>query len=100
MLYDCQTRIDLLCEVVQLQSFSNAATWKQLRAANSLLAKGHKNDALVGLHFPRLRGPLKLVMASDAGHATKHSSYAHEGKLVLLMTDVPVSPDRRDDSSR
>ena len=91
MLYDCQTRIDALCECVQLQSFNNSATRLQLRSANALLKRSQKiskDEEFFGLIFQKLRAPLRAVGVGDASHATKHTVYAQEAKLVLIMSDV------------
>ena len=40
-----------------------------------------------GLYYPRLPHPLKLFTVADSSHATRTSSYAQEGCLILLMHD-------------
>ena len=47
-----------------------------------------------GLHYKYFPMPLHFLAISDAGHATKKSSYPYEGKLVLLMEDKLKNDDR------
>eukprot|EP00974_Lingulodinium_polyedra_P001333 127262-Lingulodinium_polyedra.AAC.1 len=64
-------------------------TYGTAKQLNKLLAKTKQNRILNGLHFKQLGFPLKIVGISDAGHATKASVYAQEGRFCLLMQDRP-----------
>ena len=87
MLWLCLTRLDLIADIVLAQQDISRVTIGHLRAVNNLVTKAKKYAASCGLYFRPLKPPLKLVCVADAGHATKASSYAIEGVLVLLMSD-------------
>ena len=57
---------------------------------HAMLKRAHKELKHFRLHFPILRWPFRAVSVADAGHASKASSYAHEGALALIMSDVDV----------
>jgi len=93
MLWVTVTRIDMCFEVIYLQSSMVTPTMGDLKAANALLAKSVRNAHLNGLHFPRIQFPVRLNAIHDASHATKKSSYAYEGLVILLMHDAgPYTP--------
>ena len=98
LLWLCQTRLDLVCDVVLRMSSITGATVAHLKAANSLVTKAKKYAAGVGLHFPRLRPPLSIRCVPDASHATKETSYAQEGVLVLLGEEVTHGSRTRTDT--
>ena len=87
MLYDTQTRIELMCEVTLLQQFNNDTKGIHLKAANKLLKKAQTHAEDLGVYFPRLTLPLRLASVGDASHASGKTSYAQEGKMCLLMSD-------------
>ena len=97
MLWDCQCRMDCMSEVVQLQAFNKQATISHLLEANKLLSKGKRNSPMMGLYYRRLKMPLRVVDVTDAGHASKKSSYAQEGLMTLLMEDKPLTIDFKSD---
>ena len=39
------------------------------------------------MFYPRLKLPLKTVTVGDSSHASRQSSYAQEGVLIVLMHD-------------
>ena len=63
LLWLCQTRLDLICEVVSCQQHVAEATIKHLKVASSVVTKAKKyssdNIEQVGLFFPPLKWPLK-----------------------------------------
>ena len=63
------------------------ATIKHLKAANAVVTKAKKYAAGCGLYFPPLKLPLKEATVADSSHATRESSYAQEGVMVLLGHD-------------
>ncbi|CAE8712610.1 unnamed protein product [Polarella glacialis] len=87
LLWLCITRMDLIAEVVLLQGHVTAPTYGQLRAANALVVRAKKYAAGCGLHFCKLTPPLRILTITDASHASKLSSYAQEGVIVLLTED-------------
>ena len=90
LLYVTICRLELACEVTQLQSFMKNPQVKHAKACNAMLKRAQKELKNFGLHFPTLRWPFRAVSVADAGHASKASSYAHEGALALIMSDVDV----------
>ena len=93
VLYDLQTRMDIACEITQLQTYNKAATYLQLKQANGLLKRAQEDCRHMGLYFRPLVLPLKLASVADASHATASSSYAQEGGLILLCHDSPLRTD-------
>ena len=88
LLYLSQRHIEILCGVVQLQSYNNSANVGHVRQANTLLNKAKAN--LGGIHFAALEPPFVLRDFNDASGHTRNSSYAHEGTIVLLCNDNRV----------
>ena len=80
LLWLCQTRLDLNCEVAMCQQHVAEATIKYLKMANSVVTKAKKyssdNVEKVGLFFPPLKWPLKELTVADSSYATKETSYA------------------------
>ena len=71
LLWVCLTRIDLCHAVVELQSEMVAPLMIHLRTCNQLLARAMKTRKLNGLHFRRLRWPLRVLSKTDASHASQ-----------------------------
>ena len=88
MLWVTVTRIDMALEVVLLQSSMVTPTMGDLRAANALLVKSIKNSVSNGLHFVKISPPFRLNAIHDASAASKRSSYAYEGLIILLTHDA------------
>ena len=88
MLWLCNTRPDLLVDVGELQTDVNCATIAHLRTANALVTRTLRNSwKTLGLIYAPLFPPFRIVTNADSSHATKESSYAREGVMVLLMED-------------
>ena len=87
LLWLCLTRLDLIAPVTQLQTEMIAPVFAQIKDVNSLLRKAIRDQTQNGLHFHRLNFPLRILGVSDAGHATKRTVYAQEGKFVFLTHD-------------
>jgi hypothetical protein len=90
LLWVCLTRMDLCHGVVALQSEMIKPTILHLKQVNQLLKRALSTKHFNGLHFRRLRFPLRLVSVNDASHASKRSGYPYEGKIVLLMSESDV----------
>ena len=91
LLYDTQTRPELACEITILQQYNNSALVVHLKQANKLIEKAQTDAEELGLYYPKLDFPLRIVSVCDASHATGKTSYAQEGKLTLLMSDKITS---------
>ena len=91
MLFICQCHLEVATGVTQLQSWNRAPLIKHTRQANSLLKKAQADNENLGLHFPPIQRPYKLLEITDASHATKTTSYAQEGNIVALMHDTQLS---------
>jgi hypothetical protein len=87
LLWLCQTRLDIICDVVLCQQEVARATISTLKAANSCLTRAKKYAKGCGLYYPKLKLPLKLATIGDSSHATRTSSFAQEGCIILLMHD-------------
>ena len=87
LLWLCQTRLDIICDVVLSQQEVTRATIATLKAANSALHRAKKYASGCGLFYSKIKTPLKLFTVGDSSHATRTSSYAQEGCLILLMND-------------
>ena len=87
LLWLCQTRLDIICEVVLAQQEVARATIQTLKNANAALTRAKKYAKSCGLVYPRIRTPLKLFTVGDSSHATRTSAYAQEGCIILLMND-------------
>ena len=88
VLFLCLTRWDLLFDLVLLQTLVTKATHQQLKDCNAVIhrAKLHKEQGLV--HRP-LKGRCGQISGvADSSHASKKSSYALEGNLVLLQPEI------------
>ena len=58
LLWLCQTREDIYCEVVQMQQTVRQAKVKHLKQANGIVDRAQRNMHLAGLHFPPLNRPV------------------------------------------
>ena len=83
----CEDHCGLVCEVTQLQTRFAIATIGDLKAANRLVDRAKTHKARAGLHYRQIPKPVRVADVSDASHATKITSYAHEGNFVFLMHD-------------
>ena len=88
LLWLCQTRLDLICDVVLQQQEITTATIKTLKASNALINRAKKYADNVGLYFPPISPPVRLAVPADSSHANKGTSYAQEGVLILLTSDL------------
>ena len=91
LLWLCQTRLDIICDVVLSQQEVTRATIATLKCANSAVTRAKKYAAGCGLFYSQLKMPLKLFTVGDSSHATRTSSYAQEGCLILLMNDKSLN---------
>ena len=87
LLWATQTREDIYCDTVQLQQKQLPATVADLVAANTLLARAQKCMQMMGLHFPLMEFPCRIVSIADSSHGNKMTSYAQEAGGVFLMED-------------
>ena len=97
VLFLCLTRWDLLFDLVLLQTQVTTATGQTLKDCNAIVmrAKRHKTQGLI---FQPLPGKFrKLAAVADSSHASKKSSYAFEGNLVLLQSENDAQPQRSGD---
>jgi hypothetical protein len=81
------TRLDIIADVVLMQSEISAPKIKHLRQTNKCIAYAKGLLGIVGLHFPVLKPPLVVQTFADASHGSKHTAYAQEGIVVLLCED-------------
>ena len=87
LLWVIQTYLNAAAEVSFLQQRVNQPTVADLVQANKLLARMRRpGDIDFGIIFVYLEPPLQIVSVTDAGHASRQTSYAHEGHLILLMS--------------
>ena len=88
LLWLTATRLDIIADVSYLQTQVTQARVKHLKEANAIVtrAKAEVGNNL-GLHFRRLRPPLRLACIHDSSAAGSTKQYAQEGVLVLLMED-------------
>jgi hypothetical protein len=87
LLFLCITRLDLIADVVVLQTTVCAAKIKDLKQANALINRA-KAFRTRGLIYLPIKLPLRVVSISDASHATSKTSYAIEGQISLIMHDT------------
>ena len=82
------TRLDIIADVSYLQTQVTQARVKHLKEANAIVARAKAEVGNnLGLHFRRLRPPLRLACIHDSSAAGSTKQYAQEGVLVLLMED-------------
>ena len=84
----CLTRWDLLFDLIALQTQVQSATVQALRDCNAIVTRAKRHKAL-GLRFcPLPKVERRLAAIADSSHASKKSSYAFEGNLVLLQPEI------------
>ena len=94
VLFLCLTRWDLLFDLVLLQTLVTKATVQQFKDCNAIIHRSQRNT-LQGLVLHPSHGQRRKLSASaDSSHASKKSSYAFEGNLVLLQSENSVEPRR------
>ena len=84
----------MLFQFVLLQTQVTTATGQTLKDCNAIVmrAKRHKTQGLI---FQPLPGKCrKLAAVADSSHASKKSSYAFEGNLVLLQSENDAQTQR------
>ena len=91
LLHLLHTRWDISAAVTQLQSKQTKPTILDMKTLIQTLDRAKRNRQGMGLYFHRLQGPLKLTSITDASHATKMTSYAHEAQGLFLCEDRPVA---------
>ncbi|CAK0846103.1 unnamed protein product [Prorocentrum cordatum] len=98
LLWLCQTREDIYCDVVQLQQIVKKSNIGHLKQANLIVDRAKRNMKMAGLHFAPLSYPVRLVSVGDAGHGNTKTSYPQEGSAVFLMEDhmYQVRIDKKD----
>ena len=94
LLWIVQTRLDAIADVCQLQSKVTTCTVKDMKTANNVLKRIKRDAEQFRLWYPPLEDPYRIVSVSDASHATKSTSYAHEGQLIMLMSDITPRVDK------
>ena len=88
LLWLTATRLDLVSDVCLLQSQVTKAKISHLRQANNVVKRAQaEHGQQLGLHFRRLRPPLRLCCVHDSSAAGNVRNYAQEGILVLLCED-------------
>ena len=81
--------MDIVSDVVILQTSMVAPTMAHAKGANNALSRAKRIKEGNGLYFRRIRFPIKVQGIGDAGQANSRSLYAQEGKLCLIMEDRP-----------
>ena len=88
LLWLTATRLDLVSDVCLLQSQVTKAKIVHLKQANNVVRRAQAEQGQqLGLHFRKLRHPLRLCCVHDSSAAGNVRSYAQEGILVLLCED-------------
>ena len=88
LLWLTATKLDLIADVCLLQSQVTRARVEHLRQANGVVKRAQSECGQgLGLHYRRLRGPLRVLCIHDSSAAGSTRSYAQEGVLVLLCED-------------
>ena len=90
LLWLTATRVDLIADVCQLQTFVTQAKVKRLRMANSIVKKAQDKKMIslgIIFRFFKRSDKLRIACIHDASAASKERNYANEGILVLLTTD-------------
>ena len=87
LLWIIQTHLVAAAEVSFLQQRTKSPMVADLKQANRLLRRLKGKEFLdLGLYYRPLAWPLQAVSVTDAGHAPKHTSYLHEGSMLLIMS--------------
>ena len=88
LLWLTASRLDLISDVCLLQSQVTRAKVLHLRQANKVIKKAQAELGQgLGLHFRKLRSPMRLMCIHDSSAAGNVRNYAQEGVLVLLCED-------------
>ena len=90
LLYLCMTRLDLVAEVVIIQSKVCCSTIGDLLACNQVVRRAKQYSAR-GIIYRPLQPPLRILAISDASFATSKTSYAIEGCLVLITSQQTIA---------
>ncbi|OLQ01786.1 hypothetical protein AK812_SmicGene15471 [Symbiodinium microadriaticum] len=99
LLWLTATRIDLIADVCLLQSKVTQAKVLHLKQVNAVIKRAQDEIGHgLGLHYRKLKPPLKLACVHDSSAAGNVRHYAQEGVLVLLMEDRLTS--RKDEYER
>ena len=81
------TMPQLIAKAVLLHQEVTRASIGMLKSAHSVSTKAKKYANGVGLHFPRINPPLKLAEVADSSCEAKHTAYAQEAVMILLIPD-------------
>ena len=98
LLYLCLTRIDILADVVLLQTKICCATVGELKQANAIIRRARQFSNR-GILYKRIAPPSRTLCISDASFATKKTSYAIEGQIILVTTSpnaIKLNPGSND----
>ena len=88
LLWLTATRVDLIADVCLLQSKVTQAKVMHLKQVNAVIKRAQDEIGHgLGLHYRKLKPPLKLACVHDSSAAGNVRHYAQEGVLVLLMED-------------
>ena len=87
MLWLTKTRLDILQEIVQLQTEMICPRGIHVKQINLLLKHALQNLSMNGLHFCDVGARRRLVQITDSGHITSSTCYPQEGRMVLLCRD-------------
>jgi hypothetical protein len=90
LMYLAQTRPEIAAELVTMMTIVNEATVNDIKQMNTLInrAKHHPNR---GLQIMKVQSPFRLLVISDASHASSKTVYAKEGQITLLSSDESSS---------
>ena len=84
----CLTRWDLLFDLIALQTQVTHASVQAIKDCNAIITRAKRHTPL-GLRFPKLPGSERRIgSVADSSHASRKSSYAFEGNLVLLQPEM------------
>jgi hypothetical protein len=86
LMYLAQTRPDIAAELVTIMTVVNEATIADIKTMNTLINRT-KQTPRRGLFIHKLQPPFRVLVISDASHASSKTVYAKEGQMVLLTSD-------------
>jgi len=90
LMYLAQTRPDIAVELVTMMTIVNEATVNDIKQMNTLINRAkHTPDR--GLMIMKVQSPYRLLVISDASHASSKTVYAKEGQITLLTSDESAS---------
>ena len=92
MLFLCLTRWDLLFDLVLLQTQVTTGTGQTLKDCNAIISRAKRHNSQGLVYHPLPGTHRKLAAIADSSHASKKSSYAFEGNLVLLQSETSATP--------